>query len=339
MSGRGAPVGLATGVGSLPGDDIDVAMAMVFDELPDLPHLPELPARGPGAELVGRTATHLVDLPVDLQPAGWRLVDRPGMDLRRARDLMSTDLDALLPVAGPAYDGRFKVQLAGPWTLAANLDLPRGGRVLGDPGAVHDLAQSLAETVREHLELVRRHVPGAQLVLQLDEPSLPGVLAGHVRTESGFGTLRAPAGSTVRDLLAQVVAAAEGVPVVVHCCASDAPLAMFAAAGAAAVSIDVLTMAPDHDALGAIVETGVALWLGAVPSLGPGVPPTPRSVADPVRRIWHELGFAAELLPASVSITPVCGLAGASPGWARSAYRILRQAARALAEAPEGTSV
>jgi methionine synthase II (cobalamin-independent) len=326
-------------LGSLPGEDIDRSMALVFDELPDLPHLPELPARGPGADMIGRTATHLAGLPVDLQPAGWRLVDRPGIDLRRGRDLMLRDLDALVPVAGPAYDGRLKLQLAGPWTLAAGVELPRGGRVLGDPGAVHDLGQSLAETVREHLVEVGRRVPAARLVLQIDEPSLPAVLAGRVRTASGFGALRIPEAATVEALLSGVMAAAGEVPVVVHCCAAEAPLRMFCDAGAAAVSIDALTMRPDHDALGELVEAGVAVWLGVLGSIGPGVAPTPRAIADPVRQVWHDLGFAPELLPETVTITPTCGLSGASPGWAHSAYRVLRQAARVLAEAPEGTSV
>jgi hypothetical protein len=339
MARRGAPTGLATGVGSLPGDDIDTAMALVFDELPDLPHLPELPARGPGADMIGRTAAQLVDLPVDLQPSGWRLVDRPGVDRRRGQELMATDLDALIPVAGPAYDGRLKLQLVGPWTMAANIDLPRGGRVLGDPGAVRDLVDSLAETVREHLAGVARQLPGAHLVLQLDEPALPTVMAGRIRTESGFGTLRSPEPLTVQGLLQAVVVAAGEVPVVIHCCAADPPLRLLAATGAAAISFDPRATIPDHDAMGDLVEAGVALWLGAVPSLGPGVAPTPREVADPVRRLWSELGFAADLLPDSVAITAACGLAGASPGWARTAYRVLRQAARALAEAPEGTSV
>jgi methionine synthase II (cobalamin-independent) len=337
MAGRGAPTGLATGIGSLPGDDIDASMALVFDELPDLPHLPELPARGPGSDLIGRTATALTDLPVDLQPAGWRLVDRAGMDQRRGRDRLSMDLDAIVPVAGTAYDGRLKVQLAGPWTLAAGIDLPRGGRVVRDRGAVRDLAASLAETVREHLDQVGRRVPGARLVLALDEPSLPIVLAGRVRTESGFGTLKAPEPATVRDVLREVVAAAGDVPVVVHCCAPDVPIRLLGEAGAAAVSIDACSSRPDRDALGEAVEAGLALWLGVVPALGPGVPPTPRAVADQVRRLWGELGFAPEQLPETVAITPACGLAGASPGWVRSAYRVLRQAALALVEAPEGT--
>jgi hypothetical protein len=334
-----APTGLATGVGSLPGEDIDRAMAMVFDELPDLPHLPELPDRGPGADMIGRTATQLVDLPVDLQPAGWRLVDRAGFDVRRGRDLLAGDLEALMPVAGPGYDGRLKLQLAGPWTLAATVELPRGGRALGDTAAVRDIGESLAETVREHLAAVARQLPAARLVLQLDEPALPAVLAGRVPTASGFGRLRVPEPAAVRTTLQAVIAAAVDVPVVVHCCAADAPLRLFHEAGAAAVSVDLLTAAPDRDAIAELVEAGVAIWVGAVAATGPGVAPTPRDVAEPVRRLWRELGFAPEGLPDTVAITPTCGLAGASPGWAHSAYRLLRQAARALVEAPEGTAV
>jgi methionine synthase II (cobalamin-independent) len=252
---------------------------------------------------------------------------------------MSGDLDALMPVAAPGYDGRLKVQLVGPWTLAASLELPRGGRALGDHGAVHDIAESLAETVREHLAEVALRVPGAHLVLQLDEPSLPAVLAGHVRTASGFDVFRTPESTVVDDALRAVIAAAGDVPVVVHCCAADPPLRLLAGCGAAAVSIDVTTFAPDRDAVGELVEAGVGLWLGVVPSLGPGVAPAPRAVADVARRLWHELGFAAEALPDTVTLTPTCGLAGASPGWARTSYRLLRQAARVIAEAPEGTTV
>ncbi|HTW19448.1 MAG TPA: methionine synthase [Mycobacteriales bacterium] len=339
MADRGAPAGVATGVGSLPGDDVDRATALVFDELPDLPHLPELPDRGPGADLIGRTATQLVDLAVDLQPSGWRLVDRPGLDVQRGRDLMTADLDALLPVAGPGYDGRLKVALAGPWTLAAGVELPRGGPALADSGAVRDLGESLAETVREHLAEVSRRLPAARIVLQLDEPSLPAVLAGRIRTQSGYGVVAAPEQPVAEAAIARVIAAAGPTPVVVHCCAANPPLRLLRDAGAAAVGVDLLVGAPDHDQLGELVEAGVGLWLGVVPSLGPGVPPTPREAADRVRRIWGELGFAPERLPELVTVTPSCGLARASTGWVHSAYRLVRQAARTLAEAPEGTSV
>lgn len=327
--------GLATGIGSLPGSDIDASAALAVEQLPDLPHLPELPGRGPGADMIGRTAAQLVGMAVDRTPSGWRLVDRPGLDQRAARELLEGDLDALLPVAGPGYDGSLKLQVVGPWTLAAALELPRGGPALGDLGAIRDLVASLAETTRDHLADVRRRLPGADLVLQLDEPSLPGVLAGHVRTQSGLGTLRAPDESAAVAALRDVIDAVD-VPVAIHCCAGRPPLQLLRSSGAAAVGLDLTLREVDRDALGEVIDGGGVVWLGVVPATGPGAPPSPRDVAEPVRRLWRELGFGAERLPESFAVTPACGLAGASPGWANTAYQVLRQVARALCEAPEG---
>ena len=321
----------ATAIGSLPGDDIDAALALVFTELADFPHLPELPARGPGADMVGRTAAVLVDLYVDLQPSGWRLVQRPGIDMRRARELMARDLDALVPVAS-THDGPLKVQLAGPWTLAAALQTERGP-ALADPGAVRDLVASYAEAVRAHLDDVRRRAPHAALTLQIDEPSLPAVLAGTVPTSSGLSRVRAVPAPDAEQALRAAITAAE-VPTVVHCCAADVPLGLLAGAGAAAVSVDLSVARIDRDVLGAAIDEGLDLWSGVVPALGPGVAPTPRETVEPVRRLWRDLGFAPELLPERVTVTPACGLAGASAGWATTAMRLVRQAAKVLAEEP-----
>src|SRR4051794_23358980 len=85
----------ATGIGSLPGTDVGAAHRLVFDELPDLPFLPELPARGVGADLTGPGPPLLVDLYAEVQPSGWRLADRPGRDARRAAAFLRQDLDSL----------------------------------------------------------------------------------------------------------------------------------------------------------------------------------------------------------------------------------------------------
>ena len=178
--------GPASGVGSLPGTDPAEAMRLVLGELPDFAHLPELPARGPGADLIGRSAALLVDLAFDLTPGGWRLVPRPGIDQRRAREFLERDVDALYDVAG-GYEGPLKLQAAGPWTLAAGLERSRGDRAVVDPGARRDLAQSLAEGLAAHVAAVAARVPGATVLLQLDEPSVPAVLQGGLPTVSGFG--------------------------------------------------------------------------------------------------------------------------------------------------------
>src|SRR3954452_11564803 len=143
MAGGRTSTGVATGIGSMPGENIDAALGVIADALPDLPHLPELPARGAGSDMIGRTAGQLVDLHIDLQPAGWRLVPRPGLDEMRGGDRLRRDPRTLLP-APPRCGGESKVQRAGPWTLAATLELTRGGKAVGDRGASRDLAASLA---------------------------------------------------------------------------------------------------------------------------------------------------------------------------------------------------
>ncbi|MEV0156411.1 methionine synthase [Micromonospora sp. NPDC050686] len=325
------PAGAATGIGSLPGTDIAEAQRIVLGELPDLPHLPELPARGPGADLVGRTGGLLVELPVELYAARWRIAPRPGRDLRRARDLMERDLDQLAEQA-EEYAGPVKTQVAGPFTMAAALELPIGGRLLRDPGAVRDLAGSLAEGVREHVAALARRLPRAAVLLQVDEPSLPTVLAGRVPTESGFGTHRAVEPEVARALLRQVIEAA-GVPTVVHCCARDVPLELIRTTGAVGVALD-LSLLRDLDPLGEAIDAGLGLLAGAAPALPPpaGRAPTSAQVADRVRELWDRLGFPRRRLAEQVVVTPACGLAGATPAYARAVLAACRDAGRRLAE-------
>ena len=131
----------------MPGGDAREAAKTVTGSFEDFPFLPELPARGPGADMIGRTAGMLVELYARVEPSGWRLGDRPGRDTKRARSWLGEDLDALEEFT-QGYEGPLKVQAVGPWTLAAALELRNGEAALSDPGACRDLAGSLAEGLR-----------------------------------------------------------------------------------------------------------------------------------------------------------------------------------------------
>jgi hypothetical protein len=324
------PAGAATGIGSLPGTDIAEAQRIVFGELPDLPHLAELPGRGPGSDMLGRSAGFLVELPVQLYAGRWQVAPRPGHDLRVTADLLERDLDQLTQQAD-GFAGVLKLQSAGPWTLAAGLDLQIGGRLLRDPGAVRDLTVSLGEGLRRHVDEVRKRVPGASLLLQLDEPSLPAVMAGQVPTESGLGAYRAVDGPDAASALRTVIDTV-GVPVIVHSCAPGVPLPTLRDAGAAGVSLD-LGLLKDLDPLGEAIEAGVGLFAGAVPSLPvPGGKADGKVAAERVRKLWGRLGFSAARLAQQVVVTPACGLAGATPAYARAALTACREAGRRLAE-------
>ncbi|MER6217750.1 methionine synthase [Streptomyces sp. NPDC001674] len=323
----------ATGVGSLPGGDAREAAKTATGSFEDFPYLPELPARGPGADMIGRSLGLLVDLYAHVEPSGWRISDRPGRDTRRARSWLGEDLDALEEFT-QGYTGKLKIQAVGPWTLASALELHGGEAVLQDAGACRDLAASLAEGMREHLADVRKRVPGAEIVLQYDEPSLTAVLLGRVRSASGYRTYRAVDRQVVESALRELFAVHDG-EVVVHSCAPDVPFALLRRAGAAAVSFDFsLLTEREDDAIGEAVEDGMKLFAGVVPG-------TDSPLSDPggsvmgVRKLWRRLGLAPGTLAESVVVTPSCGLAGASPAYARAVQAHCARAARSLADNPE----
>ncbi|MFF3560124.1 methionine synthase [Streptomyces sp. NPDC002574] len=326
--------GTATGVGSLPGGDAREAARTATGAVEALPFLPELPSRGPGADMIGRSLGLLVELYARVEPSGWRFGDRPGRDTRRAKAWLGEDLDALEEFT-QGYQGPLKIQAVGPWTLAAAVELKTGEAALSDPGACRDLAESLGEGLRLHVEDVRRRIPGARPVLQLDEPSLTAVLRGQVRTASGYRTHRAVDRGVVEGGLRDVMAAAGGVPVIVHSCAPDVPFALLRRAGVAGVSFDFsLLTERDWDAFGEAAEAGTALFTGVVPGTDAPLSDPAGSVSG-VRALWRRLGLSPEALGTSVAVTPACGLAGASPAYARAALTHCAKAARSLVDNPE----
>jgi methionine synthase II (cobalamin-independent) len=323
---------LATGIGSHPGDDAAAyaeAVRVVLGELGDhLPHVPELPGRGAAATMTGRAVAVTTDLGFDLQPAGWRLTDAEGVDQRRARSLLAQDLDEVEEQA-QGFTGAFKTQVAGPWTLAATVERPRGDRVLADHGARRELAQALAEGVRRHLADLRRRLPGVdRWVVQVDEPVLPDVLAGGVPTASGFGKHRAvepPEASAALGWVLEAVAG-EGAEPWVHCCAAGAPLALLRGAGARGLAVDLaLVDAAGHEALAEALEAGESVAVGVVPASGASAETTTEATVTEAVTRWLDM-VGLEPTEALV-VSPTCGLAGVSPAVARRALHLARAAA------------
>lgn len=301
------------------------ATRVVLDELTDFAHVPELPERGAHASMTGRALAVVDGLAVDLQPAGWRLTDSSGLDHRRARSQLAQDLDKVEELA-QGFDGVFKTQVTGPWTLAATVEKPRGDKILSDHGARRELAQALAEGIGAHVADVRRRVPAAaELVVQLDEPALPAVLAAQIPTASGWGKHRsidAPEASTALEWVLAAVSESGATPIV-HCCAPDFPIGLVRGAGARGISVDVdMLGAASYDALAEAIEAGERVLLGAVSATGEL--PEERRAVERVIRLLDMLGL--EPTP-GLTITPSCGLAGATQRQAREVLRLCQKVA------------
>ncbi len=329
----------ASGIGSWPGNAPRAAADVVVGELAGaLPHLVELPARGIGADLLGRAGALLIDVAIDTVPRGYRIAARPGAVTRRAISFLDEDCDVLeeaWEIAGLRGGGHVvKVQVPGPVTLAAGLELANGHRAITDAGAVRDLAASLAEGAAAHqAELARRL--DAAVVVQFDEPSLTMALTGRLTGVTSFSPV-APLDAAVAGSLLDVCAAAVGPEVLLHCCTPGLPWDLLQRSTISALSLDAGTLqAADLDGVAAFVESGRTVMLGVVPASAPERRPSAEEVARAVVAVTDRLGFARAALRDRIGVTPTCGLAGATPQWARTAIDLARTAAAAFAEDPD----
>lgn len=332
----------ATGLGPWPGEDPVEAARIIRGELgsPHVPFLAELPDRGVGSDALGRTASLLVELAVDVQPYGWRLVDRPGKDFRRAASALSTDINVLADVAGaedtPAAE--IKVQLFGPLSLAAGLHLHNGERALIDYGARRDIASSLAAGVGSHLAKVLSAVPGARLVVQLDEPDIAAVLAGTIPTSSGYRTLRAVGGQEVTEswqVVLDALRAAGAAEIVIAVPEIEAPIERILTAGADGVAVPLKALTTRQwEQLAAAVEADKLFWAGVL-DVSSGTLPKVADVVESVWRPWHQLGLPASSL-GSIRVTPSAGLAHHTPSTATAVLGRLTQVADGLNQRAQG---
>ena len=244
--------------------------------------------------------------------SGRPRLPRPGP--RRARGAWPT-----------ATPGPLKVQVAGPWTLAASLELPRGERALTDPGALPRPVGSLADGAARHV------------------------------TSSGRGAGRRAGGAARRAVAARRAgrraAPPSGYGGVARCAEHGGR------AGCSAPLVDgrrrtgrrallrraaARRAAPPGRAAGAVASTCCSspTRLGGArrggrgrPGLCAGVVPAPaaRAVDGPTLRATVEpyagrgaVSACRRAAGRQVVVTPTCGLAGACPG-----ARAGRAAARA----------
>ena len=328
----------ATGIGSYPGTVARQAAEVMVGELHQLTHLVELPGRGVGADMIGRAGALLVDIGIDTVPRGYRIAPGRSAVVRRAVSLLGEDLDALeeaWETAGLRGSGRtVKVQAPGPITLAAALEMSNGHRAITDAGALRDLTASLAQGVAEHRATVARRLD-ANVVVQFDEPTLPAALAGRLTGVTGVTPVH-PVDEAVATSLLDECVAAVGAAVALHSCAPDLPWKMLQRSSLEAVSVDASTLtAGDLDGIGEFVEAGRVVMLGVVPVTAPDRLPSVEEVAKVAASITDRLGFSRSVLRDRIGVTPACGLAGATPQWARTAVELVQKAADGFAEDPE----
>ena len=265
-----------TAAGSLPGEDFRGALSAMADVLGEVLPLPELPDRGLASGMVGRAVGIIDGLGFDVQPAGWRLTSAPGADQLCARAQWRRDLDDAEELLQD-FDGVLKVGIAGPWTLAAAVERPRGDRLLADHGARREVAQALAEGWAQLRADLQRRIPGAEVLLQVDEPALVAVADGAIPTASGFGKHRRAGVPELVEALRPLAGGAW-----LHCCAPGDWLPVAERAGFSTAALDTRLFR------GAGEVDAVADWVHAGRHLAPGIVDTSAARSQSVDELVSE---------------------------------------------------
>ncbi|MDY6051925.1 MAG: hypothetical protein SPI83_05890 [Rothia sp. (in: high G+C Gram-positive bacteria)] len=324
----------ATGIGPWAGHHVVDAVSRIRGELgePHVSYLPELADRGYRATLLARSLAALEGLSADGTAAGWRLTAGYAAEGDAARSLLESDINTLADVVGKESGlapGSIKVRLLGPLSLAASAYLTNGERVLSDYGARRDLAESQRAGFHSLVRLLEQAVPGAQVLVQIDEPLLGEVAAGQLPTSSGYRTLRAVPRHELVALLGAVHSELEGLGVKVVTRADY--LRLHPEVGAT-LATPMLSMAGQPtsawEALAPRLEAKGGLYLETADPLQ-RVPAG--ELAHSLWRTWSDLGLGKTLLNQLV-LAETGNLAVTDPQRATSVLGHLTETARALSE-------
>lgn len=323
----GAPLlrpGAVTSIGSLPHRDADTAAAFVVRHHPTLPAAPQLPRR---SRLEGMVVQAVRGIPgVALDADGNLTVDvgelNPNAEVQPTFDSAShAGLLAFLSlVAG--RDEPVKLQLTGPITL---------GLALTDAGAPAELAFDVAAAAvraegRALLELVRRRLPEAPLLVFLDEPGLVRAVEEPLGVDPE---------QIVDDLSSALAVLEEDAVTGVHCCGpTDWRLASAAGATVLSLPVDLDSVLASAGPLNTHLDRGGWIAWGVVPTHEP-LGTDPDRLWRRLSTVWCELvqaGCDPIQLRTQAMVTPACGLAGHGVTQAARALRLATRVAERVTD-------
>lgn len=350
------PAGLATGIGSLPFTETGQALALIRENLPDIPHWPQLPQRGKEEGFVFQFLNPLVRTGVltltdhagraffDTAATEWaqRLTGFYELYLRAGEG----DWQALEEFAFPSEAAAgfsafvaevkekgagkalyFKGQLAGPLTI--------GFALKDEQGRPAYYNEQLRELIRQTLAL---HARWQALTLAgLGRPAIIFIDDPGVSVYGQFSFITVTKEMIAADL-GEVVRAIHGAGALagVHSCdAIDWSLLLESELDI--VNLDAYnfgaSLFPYAREIKTFLERGGVLAWGIVPTSEKVREEGGNSLAGRLSGLWSELenrGVPRELLKRQLLITPACGAGLLSPELARCIYRLTREVSEAV---------
>jgi hypothetical protein len=353
------PEGLATGIGSLPFADPEAALELIFAELPDMPHWPQLPRRSEREHFVHQFLQPLLDCGM-LEAEGKRwILDASGEnsaacltefytgclpaeagdgECRRAylpTPEAAAGLHAFLARArtgGLKQAGYVKGQIAGPLSVALELK-DRQGRPAYYHGDLRDtIVRTLALNARCQASALSGF--GAVPIVFVDDPAV-GAYGSRLHLALSREMI-------IEDLNFIFEAIdSENALAGIHCCeAVDWSLVL--ETRAQILSLDAYrfgaSLIPYATHLRRFVEKGGVIAWGIVPTLDDPFGESVQSLQKRLDALWNDLfpthTFRETVLRQSM-VTPACGTGLLTEERARRIYRLTAELSRTLRGHPD----
>ncbi len=319
--------GLATGIGSLPYEDADKALDIIFTYCSQMPFWPQLPRRDPREGMVAQFIEHM--------PCVKWFRDGIVFDARRSDQELETFYDRLIAVdteyfkisrafafglhafyqrlekADLSCVAGIKCHITGPFTFAASVKDENGAALLHNPVFMQVIIKTLAMKAIWQIRLFRKF--GKKIVVFLDEPYL-----------GCFGSAYTPINrEDVVKGLAEITESirAEGALAGVHCC-GNTDWSLFTDVSAMDIInfdafgfLDRVLLYADN--LKVFLQRGGMLCWGIVPTQDIPAGLTGEALLERIKSglvILEKKGVPAKKALENMLLSPSCGLGALDPG-------------------------
>lgn len=351
------PRGMATGIGSLPFADPEEALDLIFAELPEMPHWPQLPRRGEPEHFVFQFLRPLVDCGMLTAGQGRWILDASGENSAAcltefytgclsAEEGDSACRQAYLPspeaaaglhaflvrarAGGLKPAAYVKGQIAGPLSVALELK-DRQGRPAYYHGDLRDtIVRTLALNARCQASALSGF--GATPIVFVDDPAV-GAYGSRLHLALSRETI-------IEDLdfifgAIQSESALAGI----HCCEA-VDWSLLLETQVRILSLDAYrfgaSLIPYAEHLRRFVARGGVIAWGIVPTLDDPYNESVESLLQSLDALWNDIfptRAVRETALRQCMLTPACGTGLLTEDRARHIYRLTAELSRKLREA------
>jgi len=313
--------GLATGIGSLPLEDAQKAVDLIFRYVPNAPFWPQLPKRDMREGMITQFSENLPGLKFDGRSLSFVAQDKE-KELESfyekfiAQDLAYFQISLGFAKGLHAFYQRLKetdlsavkfikCQVTGPFTFCAGINDLRGNSILHDKVLMQAMASGLSMKALWQLDLFKRF--GKKMIMFFDEPYLSCVGSAYTPVNR----------NDVIDVFSELAdrLKLKGCLAGIHCCGNTDWSMLMEADCIDIINFDAFDFQERFvlyaDNLKSFLKRGGIVCWGIVPTQGYSAGLKPVELAQKIKTgidILVKKGIDRQLLLERLMISPACGL-------------------------------